>query len=104
MLKTNERRLAKVRLQGNIAPVYGVGWEICYDGKNRMVPSVGGITLNFKIGDLANHGVADHLEPAVSSTMEPGLDGKAGSIRNKGYNTFACVGNEATLVLGKAKG
>jgi len=104
MLKTNEEKLAKFRLQGSVVPMYGFGWEVCHDGKPRMLPSVGGITLNFKVGDLANKYVSDHLEPGVSTTMEPGESGKAGSRRNTGYNSFSCIGNEVSVLTGKAKG
>ena len=105
MLKTNEKKLAKFRLQGSIIPPYGFGWEICHDGINRTVPSVGGITLNFKVGDLANQYVADHLEPCVSTSMEPDIaPGKGNSTRNRGYNTFSCIGNEAEVISGRAKG
>ncbi|MBW2458761.1 MAG: DUF4438 domain-containing protein [Deltaproteobacteria bacterium] len=106
MIRTNEKKLAKFRLQGAIMPPYGFDWELCIDGKHRMVPSVGGINLNFKVGDLANQLVGDHLEPAVSTTMEPGLESfnKLRSIRNKGYNNFSCIGNDAVLISGRGKG
>ena len=104
MIKINENKLAKFKLQGTVMPVYGWGWEVCHDGVNRVVPSVGGITLNFKVGDLANKYVADHLEPAVSSTMEPGIEkGNSRSKKNKGYNIYSCIGNEAVLISGEAK-
>ncbi len=106
MIRTNDKKLAKFRLQGAIMPPYGFDWELCIDGKHRMVPSVGGINLNFKVGDLANQLVGDHLEPGVSTTMEPGLESfnKLRSIRNKGYNSFSCIGNDAVLISGRAKG
>ncbi len=106
MLRTNAKKLAKFRLQGAIMPPYGFDWELGHDGHHRMVPSVGGINLNFKVGDLANELVGDHLEPAVSTTMEPTLESfaKLRSIRNKGYNNFSCVGNDALLISGRAKG
>lgn len=53
MIRTNERRLAKSLLQGSIVPPIGFGWEISYDGVNRLAPSVGGITLNFTGGNLS---------------------------------------------------
>ncbi|MBL6990380.1 MAG: DUF4438 domain-containing protein [Bacteriovoracaceae bacterium] len=103
-MKINENKLAKFKLQGSIMPPYGFGWEICYDGINRIVPGVGGINLNFKVGDLANKLISDHLEPAVSSTMEPGLErGKNYSTKNTGYNVYSCIGNEAVIISGKAK-
>lgn len=104
MIEINENKLAKFVIQGSIMPVYGFGWEVCYDGVNRILPGVGGITLNFKVGDLANKFIADHLEPAVTTTMEPGLDGKNHSRKNHGYNTYSCIGNEAVIISGKAKG
>ena len=106
MMKTNEHRLAQFRLQGAIMPPYGFDWTVCLDGKARMVPSVGGININFMVGDLANALVGDHLEPGVSTTMEPSLESsmQLRSIRNKAYNSFSCIGNDAVLISGRAKG
>ncbi|OFZ82047.1 MAG: hypothetical protein A2583_15850 [Bdellovibrionales bacterium RIFOXYD1_FULL_53_11] len=103
MIRTNEKKLAKFKLQGSIMPMKGYGWEVCHDGKPRTLPSVGGIVLNFKVGDLANMYAADHLEPGVTTTTDASDSGKAGSRHNVAYNTFSCIGNEALVISGKAK-
>ncbi len=104
MIKTNVERLAKFKIQGNIIPpAGGDAWRTGHDGKARMVPGVGGITLNFKIGDLANRYLSDHLEPGVSTTWD-GKPTERGSNQNAAYNTFSCVGNEVTVLTGAAKG
>jgi hypothetical protein len=104
MLKTNETKLVKFKLQGSIVAPFGYEWEICHDGKPRYLPSVGGITLNFLVGDAANQYIGDHLEPGVTTSMEPNDGSKNHSRRNTGYNTFSCIGNEATVISGPAKG
>ncbi|OFZ22924.1 MAG: hypothetical protein A2X94_14890 [Bdellovibrionales bacterium GWB1_55_8] len=104
-MKINRERLARFKIQGAIAPFYaGRGWEVGHDSVPRFVPGVGGISLNFKVGDSANQYVSDHLEPGVSTSMEEPGAGKNYSYRNNGYNGFSCIGNEAVVVSGTAKG
>jgi Domain of unknown function (DUF4438) len=86
-------------LSGQVAPpllasgLYDVGG----DGVPRILPGVGGITLNARVGDSAFALEGDHVEPAVS-TRHP--DDKA----NVAYCALACVGNVATVAGGEAKG
>ncbi len=103
MIQTNEQELVKFKLQGHIKPPHGYGWEICHDNVTRMLPSVGGITLNVKVGDLANRFAGDHLEPGVSCTMEHD-SAKRNSVTNVAFNAFSCIGNEAVVITGSAKG
>jgi len=72
-------------------------YDIGHDGVPRVLPSVGGITLNVRVGDNAFFFASDHIEPAVS-TRHP--DDKV----NVGYCVYACVGNGATVLSGEAKG
>jgi hypothetical protein len=96
---TNRSRLVAQVLSGQAAPpllassLYDVG----ADGVPRILPSVGGITLNVRVGDGAFAFEADHIEPAVS-VRHP--DEKI----NRAFCTFACVGNVATVTSGEAKG
>jgi hypothetical protein len=104
MIKTNENRLAKFKIQGSIMPPCTMPiWCIGHDGRARMVPATGGITLNFKVGDLANRYVSDHLEPGVSSTFDANPKERS-SPQNGGYNTFSCIGNVVEVVSGRARG
>jgi hypothetical protein len=72
-------------------------YDIGHDGVPRVLPSVGGISLNVRVGDNAFAWVSDHIEPGVS-TRHP--DDKV----NVGYCVYACVGNGATVLTGEAKG
>ncbi|GAC1574452.1 MAG: DUF4438 domain-containing protein [Candidatus Elarobacter sp.] len=96
---TNRHRLVAQVLCGQAAPpllsssLYDVG----ADGEARILPSVGGITLNVRVGDSAFAFEADHIEPAVSARHP---DEKL----NVAFCTFACIGNVATIAGGEAKG
>lgn len=72
-------------------------YEVSFDGQPAIIPSVGGITPNVRIGDGAFAFIADHIEPGVSlrHSDEP---------QNRALNTLACIGNEAIVVSGDAKG
>lgn len=101
MLKTNEAQLIMTAVQGN--PIYpgASGWRVSHDGRSLMLPGVGGITFNLKVGDNAFGWVADHAEPGVSSTAS--IEKREQGV-NLSYNYFACLGNEARLMSGEAKG
>jgi hypothetical protein len=99
MLSTNRKRLVEMPVHGEVSPptvpsgIYDVG----HDGVARVLPSVGGISLNVRVGNGAFEFVGDHVEPGVS-TRHP--DDKI----NIGYCVYACVGNRATVLSGEAKG
>lgn len=102
MLKTNASKLVMLSVQGQITPplrrtVYGVDRE----GVPFVLPGTGGITYNVKVGDPAFGWVGDHVEPGVSTAAS--IEERSGS-RNQAYNTLACVGNEAVVISGDAKG
>jgi uncharacterized protein DUF4438 len=96
---TNRSRLVAQILTAHVAPplltsgLYDVG----ADGVPRILPGVGGITLNVRVGDSAFAFEADHVEPAVS-VRHP--DDKI----NAAFCTLACIGNVATVASGDAKG
>lgn len=98
-MTTNRDRLVAQIVNGQAAPpllapaLYDVG----HDGVARVVPSVGGITLNVRVGDSAFFFEADHVEPGLSAKHP---DDKA----NTALNVFACIGNPATVTSGEAKG
>jgi len=72
-------------------------YEVSFEGQPLIVPSVGGITPNVRVGDSAFAFMADHIEPAVS-VRHP--DDR----QNTALNTLACIGNEAIVLTGEAKG
>lgn len=101
MLKTNADKLIETAVQGQaIFPGAG-GWRPSHDGKSLMLPGVGGITYNLKVGDSAYGWAADHAEPCVSATAS--IEKREQGI-NLSFNYFACVGNEARILTGEAKG
>ncbi|HEV3086001.1 MAG TPA: DUF4438 domain-containing protein, partial [Candidatus Elarobacter sp.] len=98
-MRTNRSRLVVQVLSAQVAPpllssgLYDVGAE----GVPRILPSVGGITLNVRVGDSAFAVEADHVEPAVSARHS---DDKV----NAAFCILACIGNVATVASGEAKG
>jgi len=72
-------------------------YDVGADGRARILPSVGGICLNVRVGDNAHSAVGDHIEPSVSVRAK---DDRA----NVGFCVLACVGNKATVLSGDAKG
>lgn len=103
MLKTNEKQLVQFALQGSIIPPLCFGWEVTRRGEGKIYPSVGGITYNVKIGDSVFGFEADHVEPGISC-ISGGFNDKRTSNPNLSFNAFSCIGNDAILVSGNAKG
>ena len=99
VLKTNRDRLVVSAVTGAVAPSLTSSglYEVSFEGEALIVPSVGGITLNVRVGDSAFAFFADHIEPAVSARHE---DDKV----NMSFNVLACIGNEAVVTSGDAKG
>jgi len=99
MLRTNERKLVMVSVVGEIVhPGGGMPpYRISPKGEPLVLPGVGGITLNLRVGDPAVGWKADHVEPAVTTKYT----GKTGN--NAGYNILCCAGNIATVISGDAK-
>jgi len=102
MLRTNAKHLVKMAVQGKVAPAMRFGaFELDAEGRGRSVPSVGGIVYNVKVGDPAFGWAGDHIEPAVSAILN---EEKRTNRENQAFNFLACVGNEAVVVSGDAKG
>lgn len=97
MIRTNKDKLVKTSVVGEISAPSASGYRISAEGQPMVLPGVGGITYNIRIGDLAIGWEADHVEPAVSMKDE-------NSSRNAGLNTLSCIGNEAVVISGDAKG
>jgi uncharacterized protein DUF4438 len=95
----NRPELVVTAVAGEAAPpLLNTGlYDISHEGEALILPSVGGINLNVRVGDGAFAFVGDHIEPAVS-LRNP--DDK----QNMSLNVLACVGNEAVVVSGDAKG
>ncbi|MBU3901459.1 DUF4438 domain-containing protein [Patescibacteria group bacterium] len=104
MLKLNLEKLVKVAVAGEVAsPLQWPGYTVSHEGQPSVLPSVGGITYNVKIGDLVAGWIGDHIEPGVSTYNKEGKEGRLAK-ENIGYNILACIGNKAKLTSGQAKG
>ena len=105
MIKTNRDKLVKVSVIGEVvSPVIGRSvYNISAEGVPMVLPGVGGITYNIRIGDPACGWEADHVEPGVSVENKEN-DPRFGQGANAAFNVLSCVGNEAVVVTGDAKG
>ena len=105
MLRTNVDKLVKISVMGEVAsPVVGRSvYNVSATGTPSVLPGVGGITYNIRVGDLACGWEADHVEPGVSVENKEN-DPRYGQGANAAFNVLSCVGNEATVVTGDAKG
>jgi hypothetical protein len=101
MIRTNEDKLVTISVQGEVlsALAHMPPYRSTHDGKVVVLPSVGGITYNLKVGDRAAGWQADHVEPCVTTKNL-----NANTSMNAAYNIFSCAGNEATVISGDAKG
>jgi len=99
MLRVNDKELVSISVFGEIAsPVSDPSpYTVSADGRPVVLPGVGGITYNVKVGDTAVHWEADHVEPGVSLK-------NTNKEANAALNLFACVGNRAWVSSGDAKG
>jgi hypothetical protein len=104
MLKTNEDKLVKISVVGEaVSPTFRDIYRISAEGKPMVLPGVGGITYNIRVGDLACGWQADHVEPGVSVENKEN-DPRSAQGANTAFNVLSCVGNEATVITGEAKG
>lgn len=97
MLKTNKEKVVKWSAQGKVHHPTGGTYRITHEGKPMILPATGGISYNVKIGDSAFGWAGDHVEPGVSMRNE-------NTNENAALMTFACIGNEAKIISGDAKG
>lgn len=98
-IRTNRAELVMTAVLGEAAPALinsGI-YDVSVDGEPLVVPSVGGINPNVRIGDSAFGFMADHIEPGVSARH---VDDRI----NLGFCVMSCIGNEAVVMSGDAKG
>jgi Domain of unknown function (DUF4438), N-terminal/Domain of unknown function (DUF4438), C-terminal len=105
VLRTNSEKLVKLSVMGEVAhPVVGRSvYNISATGAPLVLPGLGGITYNVRVGDLACGWEGDHVEPSVSVENKEN-DARFGQGANAAFNLLCCVGNEAVVVSGDAKG
>lgn len=105
MLKTNQDKLVKMSVIGEVvSPVVGSAvYKVSANGDPMILPGVGGITYNVRVGDLATGWMADHVEPGVSLENRVS-DSRMPHAQSRALNVLSCIGNEARVVKGDAKG
>ncbi len=98
----NENKLVKMAVQGKPAnPLRFAEFEMDAEGHGHSLPSVGGIVYNVKAGDSAFGWRGDHIEPGVSMILD---EERRTSKQNMALGFLACIGNEARVLGGAAKG
>jgi hypothetical protein len=104
-MKTNADRLVMLSVTGQVSsPVMAAGgYRIAGNtGAPVILPGVGGITYNIRVGDPACGWVADHVEPGVSIKNPSPSEGNRSA--NNALNILAAIGNDAIVISGDAKG
>ncbi|MGQ0549474.1 MAG: DUF4438 family protein [Armatimonadota bacterium] len=102
MVAINEDRLVVISVAGEIvAPrmpaLPAMPHIISRDGRPVIVPALGGIVYNVRVGDSALGWVAENVHPGVSiKNREEGA--------HVALHTLSCVGNEAAVMTGDARG
>lgn len=92
MLKSNQEQLIEVAVGGEIAHAKLKHLpQVAGDGSSFVGVGRAGIAFNVKVGDPAfGWAWGDHVEPGVGvSNPDPAA--------NAALNTYACIGNEATI-------
>lgn len=97
MLNTNKKMLVKLSVQGKIHHPLGANYRISSKGVPRILPAQGGISYNVKVGDSVFGWEGDHVEPGVSIKNDNREE-------NDALMTLSCIGNEAKVISGDAKG
>ncbi len=105
MIKTNRDKIVKISVIGEVvSPVVGDSvYKVSADGEPVVLPGVGGITYNIRVGDPAVGWMADHVEPGVSVENRVS-DRRFPNGQSRALNVLSCIGNEATVVEEDAKG
>ncbi len=99
-LKTNKDKLITTAVQAVVHPAGSWGYSTTYDGKPKLSIGMASINYTVSLGD-ATYGWAnaDHVEPDV--TIQ-GRDRPRAS--ECAIAILACIGNEAKVISGEAKG
>ena len=100
LLPTNKDALIITAVEGVVQPPGSRGYSTTYDGKSRVDLGMASINYTVSIGDTAyGWANADHVEPDVTFQ---GRDRPSPS--ECALAILACIGNEAVVLEGEAKG
>lgn len=100
LLKTNRDRLITTAVQGVVQPARAGTYDTIYDGRPKLGIGMASINYSVSLGDPA-YGWAegDHVEPDVT------IQGRdRPSAMECAVAILACIGNEAEIISGEAKG
>jgi hypothetical protein len=62
MIRTNVERLVRISVMGEVcSPIARQSFTVTAHGRPVMLPGVGGITYNVRVGDLATGFESDHV-------------------------------------------
>ncbi len=99
-LKTNKERLITTAVEAVVQPAGTRGYSTTYEGKPKVAIGMASINYTVSLGDPAyGWASADHVEPDV--TIQ-GRDRESPS--ECAIAILACIGNEAEVISGEAKG
>jgi hypothetical protein len=99
-LKTNKDQLIITAVEAVVQPAGSRGYSTGYDGKPKLSLGTASINYTVSLGDPAyGWANADHVEPDV--TIQGRDEERAG---NCAVAILACIGNEAKVLSGDAKG
>ncbi|UCG44442.1 MAG: DUF4438 domain-containing protein [candidate division WOR-3 bacterium] len=102
-LKSNIDKVVKLSVQGKVSyPSGRRNYAVSADGEPFLLPSIGGISYNVKVGDPAFGWAGDHVEPGVSCIAAEWV--KRFEHANTSFHYYSCVGNQVKVVSGDAKG
>ncbi len=105
MIRTNKDKLVKISVIGEVvSPIIGASiYRVGAEGDLHILPGTGGITYNIRVGDPAVGWMGDHVEPGVSVENRVS-DSRIPQGQSRALNVLSCIGNEAIVVKGDAKG
>lgn len=100
MFQTNLEELVELSVVGEVShpPIWG--YRIGTDGRARVLPGVGGVAYNVRVGMSAVRWKADHVEPGVTCQNTV----KQYNASEEGFGVLSQIGNRAIVVSGDAKG
>ena len=99
-IRTNKDRLVMQSVMGEIQhpTVKELPYRLDCQGQAWTLPNTGSVTYNVKIGDSVYGLAGDHIEPGVT------IKNYRSSSENAALNVLSCIGNDAVVVSGDAKG
>lgn len=102
-LRTNKEQLLTIAVEGVVQPagsLRGYGFSITYDGQPKL--GIGMASINYTVGygdSTYGWAEADHVEPDIT------IQGRDRSVPSEcALAIMACIGNEARVLTGEAKG